>query len=157
MGADAPILSSIAAILFFFTIIIAAMTSLISLIEVGTAFLVERYNVSRTRAVTILFLCCGLAGVFCSLSFGPLSGITVAGKNIFDIFDWTASNILLLIMAFLAVLFVGFVLKKSDIQDEFTNGGQLQGYEKSFKIIYFLIKWVAPVAVLLIFLSNFIL
>lgn len=157
MGADAPILSSIAAILFFFTIIIAAMTSLISLIEVGTAFLVERYNVSRTRAVTILFLCCGLAGVFCSLSFGPLSGITVAGKNIFDIFDWTASNILLLIMAFLAVLFVGFVMKKGDVQDEFTNGGQLQGYEKSFNIIYFLIKWVAPVAVLLIFLSNFIL
>ena len=96
MGAQAPVLSSIAAILFFFTIIIAAMTSLISLIEVGTAFIVEKYQVSRKRAVTVVFIACGLAGVFCSLSFGPLSGISVAGKNIFDIFDWTCSNILLL-------------------------------------------------------------
>lgn len=157
MGAQAPVLSSIAAILFFFTLIIAAMTSLISLIEVGTAFLVEKYSMSRSKAVTLIFLTCGLAGVFCSLSFGPLSGISVAGKNIFDIFDWTASNVLLLIMSFLVVLFVGFVMKKEDVRDEFSNGGQLKGYGKVFNVIYFLIKWVAPVAVLLIFISNFVL
>lgn len=157
MGAQAPVLSSIAAILFFFTIIIAAMTSLISLIEVGTAFIVEKYQVSRKRAVTLVFVACGLAGVFCSLSFGPLSGISVAGKNIFDIFDWTCSNILLLIMAILVVVFVGFVMKKSDVRDEFVNGGQLKGYDRIFNVIYFLIKWVAPAAVLLILISNFIL
>ena len=157
MGGQLPVLSSIAAILFFFTLIIAAMTSLISLIEVGTAFLVEKYRMTRRKAVTFIFLGCGLGGVFCSMSFGPLSGITVAGKNIFDIFDWTASNVLLLIMAFLVVLFVGFVMKKADVRDEFTNGGHLNGYDKAFSIVYFLIKWVAPVAVLLIFISNFIL
>lgn len=157
MGAQAPVLSSVAAIVFFFTVIIAAMTSLISLVEVGTAFLVEKYGMTRNRAVAVIFIVCGLAGVFCSLSFGPLSGITVAGKNIFDIFDWTASNVLLLMMAFLVVIFVGFVMKKTDVRDEFINGGQLNGYDKAFNIIYFLIKWVAPVAVLLIFVSNFIL
>lgn len=157
MSAQAPVLSSIAAILFFFTVIIAAMTSLFSLIEVGTAFLVEKYGMSRTKAVAILFVTCGSAGVLCSLSFGPLSGLTVAGKNIFDLFDWFASNLLLLMMAFISIVFVGQVLKKKDVYDEFTNNGDLKGYDKIFKVIYFLIKWVAPVAVLLIFISNFIL
>lgn len=156
MGAQVPVLSSVAAILFFFTVLIAAMTSLISLIEVGAAYLVER-GMTRTRAVVTVSVGCSLAGILCSLSFGPLSGLTIADKNIFDIFDWTASNVLLLLMAFLVVLFVGFVMKKADVRDEFTNGGTAHVNAKLFNVIYFLIKWVAPVAVLLIFITNFIL
>ena len=156
MGIQAPVLSAVAAILFFFTIIIAAMTSLISLIEVGTACFVEKFGLSRPAAVSIITLLCGSAGVLCSLSFGPLSGITVADKNIFDIFDWSASNVLLLLMSLLVVIFVGFVMKKRDVCDEFTNGGAFGGNVRMFDLFYFLIKWVAPVAVLLIFISNFI-
>ena len=137
--------------------LLPAMTSLISLIEVGTAFLVEKFRMRRARAVLVMFLVCGLAGVLCSLSFGPLSGIKVAGMTIFDIFDWVASNILLLIMAFLSVVFVGFVMKKEDVRDEFTNGGIKHRNAPVFNVVYFLIKWVAPIAVLLIFFTNFIL
>jgi len=157
MGAQMPVLSSIAAILFFFTIIVAAMTSLISLIEVGTLYLVENFGMRRPRAVLAVFLVCGLAGALCSLSFGPLSGLTVQGKNIFDLFDWVASNILLLIMAFLSVIFVGFVMKKDEVRDEFTNGGTKRRNAPLFGVVYFLIKWVAPIAVMLIFFTNFIL
>ena len=157
MGQEAPTLSTIASVLFFFTVIVAAMTSLISLIEVGTAFLVEKFGMKRVRAVFAMFLICGTAGVLCSLSFGPLSDLTVAGMNIFDIFDWIASNILLLIMAFLSVVFVGFVMKKEDVRDEFTNGGAKRRNAPLFNAVYFLIKWVAPIAVLLIFFTNFIL
>ena len=157
MGAEAPVLSTIAAVLFFFTVIVAAMTSLISLIEVGTAFLIEKFNLKRGRAVGVMFLICGAAGTLCSLSFGPLKGLVVGGMNIFDIFDWTCSNILLLIMAFLSVVFVGFVMKKSDVRDEFTNGGTKRRNTPLFNAVYFLIKWVAPIAVLLIFFTNFIL
>jgi len=157
MGQEAGVLSAIASILFFFTVIVAAMTSLISLIEVGTAFLVEKFHLRRGRAVLVMFLVCGLAGVVCSLSFGPLAGATVAGMNIFDVFDWVASNILLLIMAFLSVVFVGFVMKKEDVRDEFTNGGTKRRNVPVFNTVYFLIKWVAPIAVLLIFFTNFIL
>ena len=157
MGAEAPVVSSIAAILFFFTIIIAAMTSLISLVEVGTSFLVDKYHIKRSRAVAIIFLLSGGAGVLCSLSFGPLSSVQVAGKNIFDIFDWTASNVLLLIMAFLSVVFVGFVLDKDAARDEFTSGGKQRFSGKIFPVVHFLIKWVAPIAVAAIFLTNFML
>ena len=62
--------------------------------------------------------------------------------NIFDIFDWIASNILLLIMAFLSVVFVGFVMKKEDVRDEFTNGGAKRRNAPLFNAVYFLIKWV---------------
>ena len=157
MGAQAPEVSTVAAILFFFTVIVAAMTSLISLIEVGTAFLVEKFKMKRGRAVATMFLVCGTAGVLCSLSFGPLKGVLVGGMNIFDIFDWTCSNILLLIMAFLSVIFVGFVMKKEEVRDEFTNGGTKRRNVPFFNAVYFLIKWVAPIAVLLIFFTNFIL
>ncbi|MBO4917898.1 MAG: sodium-dependent transporter [Bacteroidales bacterium] len=155
MGQEAPALSTVVAGLFFFTVIVAAMTSLISLIEVGTAFLVEKFRMRRGRAVFVMFLVCGAAGTLCSLSFGPLSGLKVSGMNIFDIFDWVASNILLLIMAFLSVVFVGFVMKKEDVRDEFTNGGTKRRNVPLFNAVYFLIKWVAPIAVLLIFFTNF--
>ena len=157
MGAEAPALSTVAAVLFFFTVIVAAMTSLISIIEVGTAFFIEKFNMKRGSAVALMFIICGSAGTLCSLSFGPLSGLKIADMGIFDLFDWTCSNILLLIMAFLSVVFVGFVMKKEDVRDEFTNGGRKRRNVPFFNAVYFLIKWVAPIAVLLIFFTNFIL
>ena len=157
LGARVPILSSLIAILFFLAIVVAAMTSVISLIEVGVAFLGERFQVERRKACWLIFAACGAVGVLCSLSFGPLSGFTVVGKNLFDLFDWFASNVLLLVMAFIVVVFVGFVMKKEDVWDEVTNGGRKTLNVKVFDVIYFLIKWVAPICVLSIFVTNFIL
>ena len=157
MGAGLPVLSSLAAIIFFLAIIVAAITSCISLVEVGVSFLMERTGMTRGRACLLLFLICGGLGVLCSLSFGPLSGAKVAGMTIFDLFDWTCSNILLLVMAMLAVVFVGWVLPRRVVHDEFTNAGSLPLNDRIFPAVYFLIKWVAPVAVLIIFCTNFIL
>lgn len=157
MGADIPALSVIMAIVFFLAIVIAAMTSCISLVEVGVAWLIERFHMKRATAAKLLFLITGTFGVLCSLSFGPLSGIQIFGDNIFGVTDYVCSNILLMVMAFLAVIFVGFIMKKSDVCDEFTNSDTLKASKGIFGIFYFLIKWVAPIAVLLIFITNFIL
>ena len=157
LGASLPILSSIIAILFFLAIVVAAMTSVISLIEVGVAFLSDRFGVDRPLGSLLIFLVCGAVGVVCSLSFGPLAGVTLVGKNIFDLFDWFASNVLLLVMAFVVVVFVGFVMKKEDVRDEITNGGKKAFNARWFNVVYFLIKWVAPICVLSIFITNFIL
>ena len=157
LGANWPLLSSVIAILFFLAIVVAAMTSVISLIEVGVAFLGDRFGVDRRLGSLLIFLVCGAVGVVCSLSFGPLSGLTVVGKNIFDLFDWFASNVLLLAMAFIVVVFVGFVMKKEDVRDEITNGGRKRRNVRCFELVYFLIKWVAPICVLSIFVTNFIL
>lgn len=157
LGAQLPILSSIIAILFFLAVVVAAMTSVISLIEVGVAFLSDRFGLDRPLGSLLIFLACGAVGVACSLSFGPLSDVTLVGKTIFDLFDWFASNVLLLLMAFLVVVFVGFVMKKEDVRDEITNGGRKTLNVKYFNVLYFLIKWVAPICVLSIFVTNFIL
>ena len=155
MGADLPVLSAAVSILFFLAIIVAAMTSLISLVEVGVSFLMERKGLSRGRACLVVFAICGSLGTLCSLSFGPLADATVAGMSIFDLLDWVCSNILLLVMALLAVIFVGWILPKRVVRDEFTNGGSVNG--RVFPVVYFLIKWVAPIAVVIIFFTNFIL
>lgn len=156
MGTKMPVISSIIGIIFFLTIIVAAMTSCISLIEVGVAYLYDKYNVKRWVGSLAIFFLCGFFGVLCSLSFGPLSTFTIAGMGLFDLFDWFASNILLLIMAFLVVIFTGFVMKKEDVKAEISNGGTIKSNEKIFNVFYFLMKWVAPVALVLIFITNFI-
>lgn len=157
MGAEIPALSVIMAIVFFLAIVIAAMTSCISLVEVGVAWLIERFHMKRATAAKIIFVVTGSFGTLCSLSFGPLSNIQILGDNIFGTTDNICSNILLMVMAFLAVIFVGFVMKKADVRDEFTNSGSLKSSSRIFGLFYFLIKWVAPIAVLLIFITNFIL
>lgn len=155
MGVTLPVLSSVMAILFFLTIIVAAMTSLISLVEVGVSFLMERKGMTRGRACWVVFLVCGGLGSLCSLSFGPLAGVTVAGMGIFDMLDWACSNVLLLVMSLLVVIFVGWILPKRVVRDEFTNGNTVnKGF---FPLVLFLIKWVAPIAVVIIFCTNFIL
>ena len=155
MGADLPVISGIASIVFFLSVIVAAMTSSISLVEVGVSFLMERTKLTRGKACLLIFALCGGVGVLCSLSFGPLAGVKLAGMTIFDLLDWVCSNILLLVMALLAVIFVGWILPKRVVRDEFTNGGSVNG--RVFPVVYFLIKWVAPIAVVIIFFTNFIL
>ena len=157
MSTTVPILSSLTAIVFFLAIIVAAMTSCISLVEVGVSFLMERAKISRLRACVDIFLLCGTLGVLCSLSFGPLAELKIGGMTLFDLFDWTCSNILLLVMALLAVVFAGFILPRRVVLDEFTNGGRLRFNRAIFAFVYFLIKWVAPIAVVVIFCTNFIL
>ena len=146
MSSSAPVLGAVISALFFFAIVIAAMTSCISLLEVGAAFLVEKFSLKRPLAVAILYLLCGGAGVLCALK-----------SSVFDGFDYLCSNILLLLLAFLVVIFVGWVMKKEDVEDEVTNSRTIRQADKLFPVIYFLIKWIAPAAVLLIFISNFIL
>ncbi len=144
------------AILFFLALLVAALTSSISMLEVAVAFLVEEKKLSRIAACSILFVICWVVGAVCSLSFGPLSGVEIGGRNIFDFFDNLSSNILMTLGSLLTVLFVGWKLKKTDIYDEFTNGGTLRTNVRIFGVLWFLIRYVAPVAIISIFVTNII-
>jgi NSS family neurotransmitter:Na+ symporter len=156
MGLKMPWLSSIAAILFFVTILFAALTSSVSLIEVGVAYLTEEKGMKRGWACVLLFFLCGIFGVLCSLSFGPLSGVKIFGLGLFDFADTFASNVLLTIGGLLAVLFVGWKMARPEVFDEFTNGGMKQANIFWFKFFYVMIRYVAPVGVAILFVSNLI-
>lgn len=157
LGKEVPVISAVVSVIFFLTIVVAAMTSCISLLEVGVSYLVENHSMKRTSASLLLFVLCGTAGVFCSLSFGTLSGIQIGGMNLFDVFDYLSSNIFLPILATIVVIFVGFSMSRDDVRDEITNGGSIPGSNRLFPVVYFLIKWIAPIFMVLLFITNFIL
>ena len=146
----------VVAILFFLALLVAALTSSISMLEVAVAYLVEEKKFSRLWACVVLFAVCWVVGAICSLSFGPLSDIKIDGGNIFDFFDNLSSNILMTLGSLLTVLFVGWRLKKTDVYDEFTNGGTLSRNAKLFGVLWFLIRYVCPLAIAAIFISGLI-
>ena len=142
------------AILFFVALLVAALTSSISMLEVAVAYLVEEKNFSRIWACVVLFIICWVVGAVCSLSFGPLSHVQIDGGNLFDFFDNLSSNILMTLGSLLTVLFVGWRLKKTDVYDEFTNGGAISRNAKMFGVLWFLIRYVCPLAILTIFITG---
>ena len=144
----------VVAILFFLALLVAAVTSSISMFEVGVAYLVEEKKLPRVGACAIIFAFCWILGAFCSLSFGPLSEFRLFGRNIFDFFDNLSSNVLMTLGSLLTVLFVGWRLKKTDIYDEFTNGGTISTNAKIFGVLWFLIRYICPLAVISIFVSG---
>lgn len=146
-------LGGVAAILFFLALMLAAITSSISLMEVVVAFIIEELHRSRVIAVVMTFLICGVVGVFCSLSFGPLEGFKLFGLSVFDFFDYITSNIMLPVGGLLLAVFAGWRLKRANYLDELTNGGSLKLPRWLCLTIYYLVKFVAPIAISVIFLN----
>ena len=144
MGASVPWIGATVAVLFFLTLIVAAMTSSISLVEVPVAYLIENKGMKRGTACAVVFVLEWL-----------LSLVSVFSIRAFGTVDAFSSNFLLTLGALLAILFVGWRMKKEDVRDEITNGGTTN--RSLFPFLYFLIRWAAPVAVLAIFISNLVL
>lgn len=157
MGVTAPVLSRVIAIFFFLTIVVAALTSSISMYEVVVAYLVEEKGMSRLKAVAITFVGIWSLGVICSLSFGPLSGVKLFGLGIFDFCDTLTSNFLMTLGALLFVLFAGWKMNRETVWKAFTNDGKIKCNCLLFKPLYFMIRYVAPVGIILIAFTNIIL
>jgi len=139
---------NVVAIIFFLALIIAALTSMISLVEAVTSSLSEEKNYSRNKSLICIFILIFIFGCISSLSFGPLSGVKIAGLTIFEFFDHASSDIFITGGAFLTVLFVGWKMKKEDVHDEFTKGGTV--HKRLFKLSYFMIRYVCPLVILTI-------
>ncbi|MFA6769799.1 MAG: sodium-dependent transporter [Bacteroidales bacterium] len=139
---------------FFFILLIAALTSSISLLEVIVAFCTEELKWSRLTSVLTTFVVIGFFGSFSSLSQGVLSHITIFGKTFFDFFDYTSSNILLPVGGLLVVTFVGWRMKRSDVLDELTSGGTISLKPILFSTILFIIRYVAPMAILAVLIHS---
>lgn len=143
------------AILFFLTLLLAALTSSISLLEVVVAFATEELKMSRKKAVSASFGIFWIIGALCSLSQGKLADFTIFGKNIFDFLDYISANILMLGGGLLMVIFAGWKLGKKFIKEELTNNGTLKVAPWFVNTLVFLIKYVAPIAVIVILLATY--
>ena len=141
-------------IIFFVLLAVAALTSTISLLEVIVAYFVEELHISRRWATVIASLGCAVLGMFASLSLKSGSGLTIGGLTFFDNLDMLSAKILLPIGAFFIVIFVGWIMGKKTFNEEITNDGKLKLSIKG--VIYFIIKYLAPIAIAVIFISGFL-
>lgn len=157
MGDITPILSSVASILFFACIFIAALTSLISMFEACVSHLMDRKNVTRGVACLTVFLVCFAAGCLCSLSFGVLSGVKLFGETIFSFCDILTSNYVMFFGSLALTLFVGWKMNREDVRDEFTNSGTKKVNCAVFDTLYFLVRYIIPVMIAVIFITNLVL
>ncbi len=139
-------------VLFFVLLAVAALTSSISMLEVMVAYFAEDLNISRKKATIASTVVATLVGVPCSLSNGVMADVKIFGKNFFDLLDFTSSSVLMPIGGLMIVLFVCWVLKEDAAKDELSNGGALK--VKFFPWFMFAARFIAPVAIALVFLNG---
>ncbi len=139
------------AILFFFLLFVAALTSSISVLEVVVAYMVEEKNMDRKKASIISTILISILGVLATLSFGVLSDFKIFSKTVFDLLDYASANIMLPLGGLLIVIFVGWVMPLPSVVKEVSSGKKRK---KIFKVYYFIIRYIAPVAIGLIFLNG---
>jgi NSS family neurotransmitter:Na+ symporter len=139
------------AVLFFVLLVIAALTSAVSLLEVVVAYFVDERGWKRRRAATGIGTIIFLLGIPSSLSLGVWSGFTIGGKGFLDIMDYIGSNLLLPLGGISVSLFVGWAILPRAL-DETTGGGR-----HPFPLApvwIFICRWIAPIAIGWILISG---
>lgn len=140
--------------LFFLLLLVAALTSTISIAEVSVKMMIDRFRLSRRAGVFIVLLpLLGFSAV-CSLSFGSLSDFRIFGLTVFDLFDQVTTNIFLPVVSLGVCIYMGWFAPKHLLADELSNNGTLRS--RFTGIILFIIKYVAPVLIATILISNYL-
>lgn len=135
--------------LFFLLLILASLTSIISLAEVGIAYCVDRLKMSRRKAVIIITIYSLAGGVLCALSFGPLSGVHIFGMTIFDLLDYVTSNMLMPIGGMLISIFAGWIIDRRILQAQLSPAPL-----RLISLFTFLLRWVCPAAIFLVMFNQ---
>lgn len=138
--------------IFFLLLVVAALTSTISLHEVVTAYLHEEWHLTRRAAAWVTTAGTAALAALASLSLGVLSGYPLFGMNLFDLLDSLTANILLPAGGLFTCLFVGWRLDRRILRAQITNDEQLRF--RIFGPFLFLLRWICPGVLLLIFLDN---
>lgn len=138
------------AIIFFGLLLIAALTTSITIYEVIITALQEKLRMRRGKAIVLT-----LSGIFLLGNIPAILGdnlwknVTIFGKSIFDFYDYASGNILFMLTALGCAIFVGFVLK-----DEAKKELSSTKYSTFIKIWFNYVKFVVPLIILVIFISN---
>lgn len=141
---------SVIGALFFLLVLFAALTSSISLMETVVSIVQDKFGLKRNTTCLIVFLFCLVLGVPSSLGFGVLDSVKVLGMSILDMFDFVSNSVLMPVVAFATCIFIGFVIKPQSIIDEV----ELTGKFRSKKLFTVIIKYVAPIFIVLILISS---
>lgn len=145
---------AVLAILFFIVLFFAALTSSISLLEVVVAFLSEEFKLKRNLATIIASLSVTIVAALCSLSLGLLNDWTIGNLPLFDFLDKLSADFLLPIGGLLFVIFAGWKMSDEEYFDELSNGNTLKQKRWFLYAIRFIVKYIAPIVILIILISG---
>lgn len=151
---NVPIIGYLFSSLFYLLLMLSALTSAISLHEPVTAYIHEEWHLTRRRAAWLVTVSCMLLGVVCSLSMGVWNGFQIGGLCVFELFDFVSAKVILPLGGIIIALFVGWKLSRKLVYDEVTNRNTLR--IPLFRIYLFLIRWIAPLAIAVIFVNELI-
>lgn len=135
---------------FFILVLMAALTSSISLMETIVSVLQDRLRWNRVVSCVVTALFAIAVGIPSSLGFGIWSNVTPLNMSILDFFDFASNSVLMPIVALLTCVFIGHVTGTKLISDEVESSGTFKR-KKMFEV---LIRYVAPIIIILILLSS---
>ena len=138
--------------LFFLLLLLASLTSTVSMSEISISFFCEEKRMTRKNATILSTLIAVAGGLLCALSFGPLSDFLIFGKDFFNLFDYLSSNICLPLGGMCCSIFAGWFLNRKFIKDQFTDFGTHPFIW--LKPLVFFLQWICPSAIFLIFLNS---
>lgn len=137
-------------IIFFLLVALAALTSSISLMETVVAVISEKLKISRRKICLIVLFFAILLGMISVLGYGIWSDFTIFGKQLLDFFDFLSNNILMPLVALFTCILIGYVAKTKYVEEEV----ELNAPFKDKKLYRIMIKYVAPVFLLIIFIWS---
>ena len=145
------VMGSVIGALFFVLVLFAALTSSISLMETVVSIFRDKFGWGRKFTCIIVAVGSILLGIPSSLGFGVWSHININGNTFLDMFDIFSNSILMPIVAFLTCIFIGFIIKPQTLVDEVEVDGKPFKRKKLFAVM---IKYVAPICIVLILISS---
>lgn len=150
-----PVVGWFFAVMFYLLLLLAALTSMVSIHEPPTAFLIEHFKLSRPVATTIVTVVCLAVGTLCCLSFGPLADCRpLFGLTFFDFFDFVSAKIFLPLGGMIISLFVGWRIDRTIIVEQLTNAGTIRIPSWTVSVFIFLLRWFIPLAMGVIFAKE---
>ena len=147
-----PAVGYIISIMFYALLVFAALTSTISMHEIGTAFFTEEWHLPRSRSAWVVTVVASLLCVFCALSVGAWPDLQLMGVSLMDFCDQLTANVMLPLGSMLTCIFVGWYIPRQTVFDEFTNQGTVD--RRLFSVFLFAVRYVCPLCIVLIFLHQ---
>ncbi|MFS0595641.1 sodium-dependent transporter [Peribacillus frigoritolerans] len=138
--------------IFFILLLFATLTTAFSILEIVVAAMIKGDSAKRKKASWIAGITVFLIGIPSALSFGMLSDVKIFNLSIFDFADYLTSNIALPVGALFISLFIGYQMKRIEVQKEFETGADPG--RSLFKLWYFLIRYIVPIMIILVFLKS---
>ena len=150
---DLPIVGYCISVLFYALMALAALTSTISMHEIGTVFFHEELHISRKAAAWLVTSVCSVIAILSALSMAPIACLQLFGRPLMECFDYVTAQVLMPLGSLATCLFVGWVLPKRIVLDQLTHAGTLKAGFAS--VFLFAVKYVCPIAIAAIFLHQF--